>query len=65
MILLGLVAGRLWAIPLGALAWGLLLVSDHTLGAGGLPSALVLGATNVAVGVIAHRLVARVLGRVA
>lgn len=63
MLLVGLVVGRFWAIPLGAVAWGVLLVATGVAGIGDVPFGLLLGAANVAVGVLAHRLIAWPLGR--
>lgn len=58
MLVVGLVIGRLWAIPLGGLAWGALLLATGVLGVSGFAFAVVLGGANVAAGVLVHRLVA-------
>ena len=58
MLLVGLVFGRWWrvAIPLGGLAWAVLLIADGT--GSGLRfafGAAVLGAANTAAGALIHQ----------
>jgi hypothetical protein len=50
MILVGLVIGRWWAIPLGGAAWALLVAVAVGLSPGDAPLAAAVGAANVAVG---------------
>ena len=59
MILAGLVAGRLWAIPLGGVAWAALVVIGGDCGWDCLPLAVLLGAANTAVGVAVHLAIRR------
>lgn len=54
MLLVGLVVGRWWAIPLGGVAWALLVAFAASLASGDIPLAAALGAVNVAVGVLAR-----------
>jgi hypothetical protein len=61
MLLVGLVAGRRWAIPLGAVGWALTLVIAGTIEVADIPLAAALGAANVAVGVLVRRAIARML----
>ena len=57
MLLVGLVVGRLWAIPLGAVGWALLLLVTGVLAVGDAPLAMFLGGANVAVGIAVQRFV--------
>jgi hypothetical protein len=57
MIVAGLVAGRLWAIPLGGIAWAGLVAVAGDCGWDCLPLATLLGAANTAVGVALHQVV--------
>jgi hypothetical protein len=52
MWLVGLIIGRRWAIPAGAVGWTLLVVLSVPIALGELPAAAALGAANVAVGVL-------------
>jgi hypothetical protein len=54
-LILGLIVGRVWAVPAVALAWTGLLIVTGTLAAADIPSAAALGAANAAVGVLMHR----------
>jgi len=63
MLLVGLVVGRWWVIPLGALGWAVLLLATGPLGAGEILAAGVLGAANTAIGVLVRRLGSRALRR--
>ena len=54
MIVAGLVAGRLWAIPLGGVAWAALVAVGGDCGWDCLPLAALLGLANTGVGVAAH-----------
>ncbi len=54
MIVAGLVAGRLWAIPLGGVAWAGLVALGGDCGWDCLPFAALLGSANTAVGVAVH-----------
>jgi hypothetical protein len=54
MLLVGLVIGRWWAIPVGALGWAALVVVAVPISAGDIPLAVALGAANAAVGVFAR-----------
>jgi hypothetical protein len=61
ILLVGLLAGRCWAIGLGAIGWAGLLLLVGTISVSDAPSAAALGAANIAAGVVAHRAVAAVL----
>jgi hypothetical protein len=61
MLLVGLVIGRWWAIPLGALILPVLVVLTTSVDAADLPLAAALGAANIAVGVVVRRALARLL----
>jgi hypothetical protein len=63
MLLVGFVVGRPWSVPVGALAWGVLLLATGVVALGELPFAAVVGGANVAVGVVVHRLLAWPLRR--
>jgi hypothetical protein len=52
MWLVGLAIGRWWAIPVGAVAWTVLVVLALPIAVSDLPIAAALGAANVAVGVL-------------
>lgn len=52
MLLAGLLVGRGWAVPVGALAWGVLLLVTGTIGLADLPLAVLLGGLNTTLGVI-------------
>jgi hypothetical protein len=61
MLLVGLVIGRWWAIPLGALILPVLVVLTTSVDAADLPLAAALGAANIAVGVVVRRVLARLV----
>jgi hypothetical protein len=61
MLLVGLVVGRRWAIPLGAAGWAVTVMIAGTIGVADIPLAAALGAANVAVGVLVRRVIARTL----
>jgi hypothetical protein len=63
MLLVGLVVGRRWAIPLGAVGWVVTVVMAGTIGVADIPLAAALGAANVAVGVLARWAIEWMLGR--
>jgi hypothetical protein len=52
MLLVGLVIGRWWVIPLGGVAWAVLVVLAVSIAPGDVPLAAALGAANVALGVV-------------
>ena len=52
MLLVGLAIGRCWTVPLGAVAWTVLVVLAVPIATSDLPRAAVLGAASVAVGVL-------------
>ena len=54
MIVAGLVVGRWWAVPLGAVAWSGLVVAFGDCGWGCVALASLLGAANTAAGVGVH-----------
>jgi hypothetical protein len=58
MLLIGLAFRRVWTVPLGGLAWGVLLLAMGLISVGELPFASLVGGANFAVGVLVHRLVA-------
>ena len=58
MLLVGLVAGRWLALPLGGVAWAVLLLAFGTIGWTEVPAAAALGLVNVAVGVLLHKAMA-------
>jgi hypothetical protein len=51
MLLVGLVVGRAWIVPLGAAAWAGLLLLTGTLDPADVPAAGLLGGVNTLVGV--------------
>jgi hypothetical protein len=59
MLVVGLVLGRVWAIPLGAVGWAGVLLVSATISPVDVPVAAALAAANVAVGVLGRRVVAR------
>lgn len=59
MLLVGLVLGRWWAIPLGGVAWAVLVVLAVSIAPADVPLAAALGAANVAVGVLVRWAVVR------
>jgi hypothetical protein len=52
MLVAGLVLGRWWAIPLGGVAWAVLIVLAVSIAPVDVLLAAALGAANVAVGVL-------------
>ena len=52
MLLVGLAIGRWWAIPLGGVAWAVLVVVAASIAPCDVPFAAALGAANVAVGAL-------------
>jgi hypothetical protein len=62
MLLVGLVFGRRWAILAGGVGWAAALLIAGTIGVANVPLAVALGAANVAVGVLARRVLAWALG---
>ncbi len=63
MLLVGLLTRRLWLIPVGAVAWGGLLLAAGLVHIGGFPLAAFVGGANMAIGVLIHRAVAWPLRR--
>jgi hypothetical protein len=63
MLLIGLVIGRKWAIPVGALGWAALVAASVPISPSDIPLAVALGAANVAVGVFARWFVAWAIRR--
>jgi hypothetical protein len=61
LLLVGLVVGRRWAVLVGAVAWAVVLFVPGTIGVVDLPLAAGLAAANIAVGVLARRVLARAL----
>jgi hypothetical protein len=55
MLLFGLLIGRWWADPLGAVGWTILVLVAVPISLGDLPLAAALGAANTTVGVSARR----------
>jgi hypothetical protein len=55
MLLVGLVAGRAWIVPLGAAAWAALLLLTGTIAVADVSAAALLGGVNTLVGVAVHR----------
>ncbi len=67
MLLVGLVLGRWWAIPLGGVVWAVLVALAVSIVPGDVLIAAALGAANVAVGVLVRWvlvLMARLVRRV-
>jgi hypothetical protein len=62
-LLVGLVVGWVWVVPVVGLAWAVLLMVTGTIGAQGIPTAVALGAANAGVGLIVHRGMLRVARR--
>jgi hypothetical protein len=54
MLLVGLVVGRLWIVPLGAAAWAGLLLLTGTIDVADVPIAALLGGANTLVGAALH-----------
>jgi hypothetical protein len=63
LLIAGLIAGRLWAVPVGAVGWAALLLLTGTIGVDGIALALALGAVNAAAGVAARRALAALVSR--
>jgi hypothetical protein len=63
LLVVGLLLGRWWLVPIAAIAWVVLLALTNDLGVGEAPAAAVLATANAAVGVALHKLVALPLGR--
>jgi hypothetical protein len=63
MLIVGLNVGRLWAIPVGALAWAGLVLASSATGVTDVVLAGALGAANVAVGVLVRGAVGRIVRR--
>jgi hypothetical protein len=63
-LLLGVLVGRWWFVPVAGLAWVTLLVFMNNLGLDDVPIAGGLAMANAAVGVTCHKLVAMPLRRV-
>lgn len=61
MLLLGLILGRAWALPVGSVAWSALLLSGRIIGWTGVPPAAALACGNVAAGALFHRAARRPL----
>jgi hypothetical protein len=55
MLLVGLVVGRAWIVPLGAAAWAGLVLNTGAIDVGDVPAAALLGGVNTLVGVALHR----------
>jgi hypothetical protein len=55
MLLVGLIIGRAWVVPLGAVAWAALVLVVGSIDAADLPVAALLGGVNALVGVAVHR----------
>lgn len=52
MLLVGLVVGRWWAMPLGGVCWAMLVVLAVSIAPSDVPLVAALGAANAAVGVL-------------
>jgi hypothetical protein len=63
LLILGLLTQRLWAIPVGALVWTILLLALGTAGLSQLPLTAGLAAANLAVGVVVHRMLRHIWRR--
>jgi hypothetical protein len=55
LLLVGLVVGRAWVVPLGAAAWAGLLLLTGTIVVADVPAAALLGGVNTLVGIALHR----------
>jgi hypothetical protein len=55
VIVLGLIVGRWWLLPVAALAWSALLLATGTIELAETPAAGALALTNCAVGVVIHK----------
>jgi hypothetical protein len=64
VVLLGIVVGRWWLVPLAGVAWAIILVLANDLGPAGIPVAAALAMANTAVGVGCHKLAAVTLRHV-
>jgi hypothetical protein len=64
LLMLGLLTRRLWAIPVAAAGWGVLLLAMGLIGISQFPEAAFVGGANMAVGVLVHRGVAWPVRRV-
>jgi hypothetical protein len=58
VILVGLLFGRWWAVPLVAVGWPLLLLATSTIEVTEVPTAAAFGIANIAVGILAHKALA-------
>ena len=58
VIVLGLVVGRWWLVPLAGLAWVILLTAVNDLGLSDAPVAASLAMVNAGIGVAGHKVVA-------
>lgn len=63
LLIVGLLTRRLWAIPVGALVWAILLFVLGTVGLAQLPLTASLAGANLAVGVVVHRMLSRIWRR--
>jgi hypothetical protein len=54
MLLVGLVVGRVWIVPLGAAAWAGLVLLTGTIDVADVPIAALVGGVNTLVGVTVH-----------
>jgi hypothetical protein len=63
MLLIGLVVGRVWAIPAGATIWAVVILSGTAHGTDNVAIAALLGAANTAVGVVVHQAAMHTLRR--
>jgi hypothetical protein len=58
MLVIGLLVGRWAAVPLGGVAWAIVLLASGTIGWSGVAVAVLVAAANVAAGVAVRRAVA-------
>jgi hypothetical protein len=59
MILVGVLIGRWWAVPVSGVAWAVLVVTGASAGIADVPGAAALGAANAGAGVLLRRLIQR------
>jgi len=63
MLLIGILVGRWWVVPVGGAGWATVLIVSGTLGWGAVPAAVALAAVNAAAGAMVRQLIVSALRR--